>query len=544
MKKIQQIDIKKIYSWAIFTLAVLNIIVFIFIANKIYFRLDLTEGQKYSISKPSVEILKDLQDQLIIEYYYNDKSKEVSEMALVIQYVVDMLKEYESAAKGKLNVIIRELNFEKNAGDIADLESQGLQSFALSESGTAESKSLLGISGIIVKYKGQQKVIPTVYSDVGFEFRLDVEIKKLIGSGGGNGIGILMASKGKDLDKDFKYIRQVVSKEYNDVRIISSGDGIPKDIGTIVIIGGDELTDFDIFGLDQFFMNGGKAFIVQNGIDVTISQYGIYATPKDNKLINLLAFYGITINKDLVGDNDSYTPLPQRNGIFVQQNRYPIWPKIKANNFNKESPVVNEMETLNMFWPSSITIDEKIKNNAKVLFKTTKESWVQKNDYKLDIETYKYPVQEGVKEYDLAYSFEGELTSFFKGQNIPKNEKNPDSVYDSEKLDAGKTKIVVIANEFFLDSNFAGNEELLLLMNGIDSLSKDASLIQIRNKGKFSKPLYKAKNQFQLNTYKNIIIGFTTYFIPLLFIILAIVLNFRRKIINKKVKDLFVKSSN
>ncbi|HPO50784.1 MAG TPA: Gldg family protein, partial [Spirochaetota bacterium] len=91
MKKIQQIDIKKIYSWAIFTLAVLNIIVFIFIANKIYFRLDLTEGQKYSISKPSVEILKDLQDQLIIEYYYNDKSKEVSEMALVIQYVVDML---------------------------------------------------------------------------------------------------------------------------------------------------------------------------------------------------------------------------------------------------------------------------------------------------------------------------------------------------------------------------------------------------------------------------------------------------------------------
>ncbi|HPO50766.1 MAG TPA: Gldg family protein, partial [Spirochaetota bacterium] len=337
---------------------------------------------------------------------------------------------------------------------------------------------------------------------------------------------------------------QVVSKEYNDVRIIASGDGIPKDIGTIVIIGGDELTDFDIFGLDQFFMNGGKAFIVQNGIDVTISQYGIYATPKDNKLINLLTFYGITINKDLVGDNDSYTPLPQRNGIFVQQNRYPIWPKIKANNFNKESPVVNEMETLNMFWPSSITIDEKIKNNAKVLFKTTKESWVQKNDYKLDIETYKYPVQEGVKEYDLACSFEGELTSFFKGQNIPKNEKNPDSVYDSEKLDAGKTKIVVIANEFFLDSNFAGNEELLLLMNGIDSLSKDASLIQIRNKGKFSKPLYKAKNQFQLNTYKNIIIGFTTYFIPLLFIILAIVLNFRRKFINKKVKDLFVKSSN
>ncbi|HOV12851.1 MAG TPA: GldG family protein [Spirochaetota bacterium] len=544
MKKIKELDIKKLYSWGIFLLAVLNIIVFIFIANKIYFRMDLTEGQKYSISKPSVDILKNLQDQLVIEYYYNDKSKELSEMALVIQYVVDMLKEYESASKGKVNVIIRELNFEKNAGDIADLESQGLQTFALSESGKAESKSLLGLSGIIVKYKGQQRSIPTVYSDVGFEFRLDVEIKKLTGTGSEGGVGVLMSSKGKTLDKDYKYVEQVISKEYNDVRIINPGDGIPKDIGTLVLIGGDDLTDYDLFGIDQFFMNGGKAFVALNGIDVAISQYGIYATPKDNKLMQLLAYYGIRVNKDLIGDNDSYTPLPQRNGIFVQQNRYPIWPKIKSNNFNSKNPIVNDMENLNLFWASSISIDDRVKSNAEWLFKTTKSSWAQQGDYKLDIETYKYPVQEGAKEFEMAYVFEGEVASFFKDQPVPKNDKNPQETYTGTRYDNGKTKIIIIGNEFFIDSNFAGNDELLLLMNGIDALSKDTSLIQIRNKGKFSKPLYKAKNQLQHDTYKNIIIGFTTYFIPLLFIILAVVLNFRRKLINKKIKDSFVKSSN
>ena len=544
MKKNIEFNIKKLYSWGVFLLAVLNVIAFIFITNKIYFRLDLTEGQKYSISKPSVDVLKSLDDQLVIEYYYNDKSKELSEMASVIQYVIDMLKEYESASKGRATVIIKELNFEKNAGDIADLESQGLQTFALSESGKSESKSLLGLSGIIIKYKGQQRSIPTVYSDVGFEFRLDVEIKKVAGTGSEGGIGILMASKGKSLENDFKYIDQVISREYNDVRVLTIGEGIPNDIGTLVIIGGDDLTDFDLFAIDQFFMNGGKAFVASNGIDVNISQYGIYATPKDNKLLALLGYYGIRVNRDLVGDNDSYNPLPQRNGIFVQQNRYPIWPKIKANNFNSKNPIVSDLESLNLFWPSSITIEDRAKGSGEWLFKTTKSSWAQQGDFKLDIETYKYPVQEGSKEYEIAYLFDGEVSSYFKDQPVPKKLSNPQETYTGNRYDSGRAKIIIVGNEFFLESNFSGNDELLFLMNSIDSLSKDTSLIQIRNKGKFSKPLYKAKNQFQQDAYKNIVIAFTTYFVPLLIIILAIGLNFRRKLLNKKVKETFIKSSN
>ncbi|MBP5706321.1 MAG: hypothetical protein J6W76_03470 [Spirochaetales bacterium] len=38
---------KRIQSWAILVLVVLNIIAFIFIANKAYVRFDMTEGKKY-----------------------------------------------------------------------------------------------------------------------------------------------------------------------------------------------------------------------------------------------------------------------------------------------------------------------------------------------------------------------------------------------------------------------------------------------------------------------------------------------------------------
>ncbi|OHD12297.1 MAG: hypothetical protein A2086_10750 [Spirochaetes bacterium GWD1_27_9] len=539
MKNIGEVKTKNIYSWLIFGLIILNIVAFIFLANKLYFRIDLTEGQKYSIGKPTVDLLKQLNDPLIIEYYYNDKAKEVSEMALIIQYIEDMLKEYESAGRGKVNVLIKEVSYEKKPQETAELEEQGLQPFSLSESGQTESKSLLGLSGIILKYKKDQKVLSAVYSDMGFEFRLDVEIKKLISSEK-ESIAILTASENKNIYKEYQYVRQVAEKEYSDVRVMDPGTNIPKEVSTIIILGGDTLTDYDIFQIDQFLMNGGKAFVALNGLTVEIQQQGIFALPSSSKLLTLLESYGIKVNKDLVGDNDSYNPLPQRQGLFVQQNRYPIWPKIKSTNFNKKNAIVDKLEGLNIFWGSSIDADDKIKSQVEFLFKTTDKSWVQKQDYKLDIETYKYPMQEGVKSYNLACAFSGNLNSFFTGKDVPKNEKNSTVTYEGSRLDKGNTKIVVVANEFFLQSDFAGNDELLFLMNSVDWLSKDQSLISIRNKGKFTKPLDKAINQQQTDFFKTIIIGFTTFFIPVIFIAFGIILNLRRKIRDKKLKESFL----
>jgi len=144
MKNNDKLTNKKVQSWIIFGLAILNIVAFIVLSNKLYFRIDMTEGQKYSISKATKDLLKKLDNNLILEYYYNDKSKEVKEVAQVIQYVEDMLKEYENAGKGLVNVVIKELSYEKPKDQalIAEIEQKGIQQFALSESGSTESKSL------------------------------------------------------------------------------------------------------------------------------------------------------------------------------------------------------------------------------------------------------------------------------------------------------------------------------------------------------------------------------------------------------------------
>jgi ABC-type uncharacterized transport system involved in gliding motility auxiliary subunit len=536
MKNIKDLTITKLSSWIIFVLILLNIVAFIFVANKFYFRIDMTDGQKYSLSKPTTNIIKNLKNSLIIEYYYNDKSKEMKDMAQTIQYVSDMLKEYENNSSGKINILIKELSYEKNKAQIAEIQQAGIQEFALNEQGDTEAKTLVGFSGIIIKYQDQQRVIPSIYNDNGFEYTLDLEIQKIIGEGGGK-LAIITGGQGQ-VDKDYAYVKQVTEKEFSEVVVLYPGMDIPEDVKTLIIIGGQSFGDYDQFQIDQFFMRGGSAFIALNGINVIFQQYDIYAEPANNKLNELLASYGIKVNKNLIGDNDSYNALPQRgpDGI-LRKNRYPIWPKIKSANINKKHSAIAETDSLNLFWPSSIDIDPKLKGSAEVLAKTTSSSWEETNDYKLDIQTYQYPVQEGKKEFNIAYAINGNLDSYFKGKEAPKNAKG--DVYKGEKLDSGKAKIIIIGNEYFIQNNFAGNEELLFLMNSVDWMSKDSSLVEIRNKGKFFKPLDKALNQKEYENSKNFIIIFTTYIIPLLLIITGFVVFFVRKSVNKKVINQF-----
>lgn len=532
----ENVTTKKIESWLLFILILLNILIFIFISNRVYFRFDLTEGQRYSISKPTKDLLKKLDNTLVIEYFYNNKCKDIKEMAQVVQYVEDILKEYENAGNGLVNTVIKELSYEKSndMALISELEQKGIKPFALSEGGTTESRSLLGFSGIIVTYKNNSKVVSPIFNDQGFEFRLDVEIQKLIG-GGGSTIGVIFACDGLSFAQNYSYVNKICENEFEDIKLISSGQNIPNDITTLLIIGGDNLTDYDIFQIDQFLVNGGKAFIALSGIQVIMQEYGLFAIPADSILFNLLSHYGIHVAKDLVGDNESYAPIIQG----FSKARYPLWLKIKSKNFNIKSPIVNELESLRILWASSVKVEDRVKQYSEILFTTTNSSWAQTSDFKLDLESYKYPIQEGKNQYSLALSYQGPIESFFKDKEIPKNLNGKDT-FTGNKVTKGNTQIVVVGSEFFLNNDFGGNDEFLFLMNSLDWLAKESSLISIRNKGKFSKPLDKAKDSNQYEFFKNFIIAFTTYFLPIVFIIIAIILFIFKKNKDKKIKDYFL----
>lgn len=545
MIKLDKSDTNRIQIWLIYIFIILNIIAFILLSDKIYFRLDLTNGKKFSVSKPTKELLRKInkENPLIIEYYYNDKVKEHSAMSSVLQYVEDILNEYKRSSKGSTEVIIKQLSYEKDGALIDDLEQIGISSFPLSERQKAESKTLLGISGIVIKYKDDFAVIPVIYNDIGFEYMLDTEIDKLIEKERGT-IGIMYNQSQRNFEKEYTFVKYAAQNEFSTIKMVNSGENIPEDVTVLLIIGGENLTDYDLFQIDQFLMNGGKAFVALGGVEVIMNpQYGMFGIPNSSKLFNLMASYGIKINIDMIGDNESFNPYMQvDNYNNYTPVRYPIWPKIVSSNINKDHPTVDGLEGFNLFWASSIDIDNKIKEYTTPLFHTTEKSWAEKNtdNFQLSYDQYLYPVQQAEKAFTMGYAFKGKLESYFKDKDIPEN-TGGDAEFKGNKIDSGETQLVVIGNDLFLWDTLIEKDQnaQIFLMNSLDWFSKDHSLIEIRKKGRFEKPLDKEANETLFNKKKNFIIAFSSFVVPLFFIALAVLLLILRRIKNNKIKSLY-----
>ena len=542
MKKLDKQDTNRIQIWGIYILIILNIITFILLSDKIYFRIDMTEGKKFSISKPTKELLKKINKEkpLIIEYYYNDKFKEHSAMALIAQYVEDILNEYKRISKGSVDVIIKTLSYDNDAALISDLENVGITPFPLSEREKAESKTLLGISGILVKYGDDVSVIPVIYNDVGFEYMLDTEIDKILEKDRGT-IGIMFNVSQRNFDQDYTFVKYAAENEFSNIIMINSGENIPPEVSVLFIIGGEKITDYDIFQIDQFLMNGGKAFIALGGVNIIINpQYGMFGFPNESKLFDLLSSYGIKINIDMIGDNESFNPYMERDAYGYSPQRYPIWPKIISSNINKDHPAVDGLEAFNLFWASSIDIDNKIKQNAVSLFHTTEKSWSEKENFQLQSQQYMYPIQQGEKAFDMAFAFQGKLESYFKNKEIPENKENNTS-FTGNKINSGETQLVVIGDDIFLWDNLIEKDQnaQIFILNSMDWFSKDHSLIEIRKKGRFTKPLDKVTNETQFKIRQKIIIIVSTIIIPFLFCLLALLLYVIRQIKNNKIKSLY-----
>jgi len=508
--------------------------------DKMYVRFDFTEGKKYSLSKPTTDIVRKLDNKLVINYYYEKRAKEAPGFNQVIQYINDTLKEYEGISKGMIEYKVNELSYENpdHRQKIDEIEQKGIRTVSLSQTEGTEQKSTLGFSGITLDYKGKSSVMGVLFSDQRFEYNLDVEIQKLVGQSN-HKVGIYVSSVDKTLENNYRSAYRYIANEYSELKNITNTSEITEDLEVLILIGGDLLSNDDIFYIDQFVMKGGKLICLTNGVKLNLNnQYGgPQAFPSGNKIIDLLRNYGITINKDLVGDNESYNPVVQRNNIGLPEKfRYPLWIKVTSDNINKKNPIVEDFDDFNLFWASSITFDESIKDNVDVLIKTTKKAWSMDNDYKVDLDTYKYPVQEGNNQYNLGIIYDGKVKSYFidKTKDIPNKEIVP--------ILEGNSKIMVVANEEFVTNDFVVNrdDELLMLLNVIDSFTKDGSLIQIRNKGRFIKPLNKIYNVEMLVTLKNVIIFITTYLLPILILVIAYGVISKRK---NKYKILQVKIS-
>ncbi|MDZ4216941.1 MAG: GldG family protein, partial [Candidatus Gracilibacteria bacterium] len=258
-------------------LIVLGILVLLNILSlRYFFRFDWTQNKQYSISDSTVSILHDLDDLVTVKAYFSD---DLPPQALPIrQYVQDLLSEYKAYGSGHFDY---EFVDPSTNSDVAqEASGLGVQEIRMQvvENDSLQVKN--GYMGIGLFFGGNTEGIPVLQAEElgNLEYDLTSRILKMSQpremvvaflSGHGEheiGTGVPFVDQGKDVD--YAIAGQQMRANYA-VRTLdfSAGDTL-EGVDVLVVAGPKrDLSDRDIFEIDQYLLQGGKAVFLIDGID-------------------------------------------------------------------------------------------------------------------------------------------------------------------------------------------------------------------------------------------------------------------------------------
>jgi ABC-type uncharacterized transport system involved in gliding motility auxiliary subunit len=258
------------------------------------------------------------------------------------------------------------------------------------------------------------------------------------------------------------------------------------------------LTDWQLFNLDQYIINGGKAAIFANSYQGIMEQ--AVCNLLDLNIGDFLKNYGIAIGEDVLVDARSATvSVPVRRGFFNfnQQVQLPYLPNI--NNFNKENIITRDLVQLQTFFPSSVdtTLAESKGYEIEGLMYTSENSGRDRGlSIRMDPNRFQNLSAYQEKSIPVAAIVKGNFTSFFAETGPPEkpipSEENEDSGgQETEEYDGTfkasseiENRLLVVGDGNIVIDRYVQNNPwgIMFMLNVADWLVQAESLISIRSK--------------------------------------------------------------
>jgi gliding-associated putative ABC transporter substrate-binding component GldG len=452
---------------ALIILAILILINIISVFN--FFRLDLTENGKYTLSKSSRKIVRQLDDIISIKVYFSRKLPPT--MANHAQQVYDILKEYAVYGKGNIR-----LEFIDPSSDVhlkQEMRGLGIPEVQLDVIQKDKREIMPVYLGIALFYGDQREIHPVVKDTANLEYKITSSIKKLIEPRRPS-LGILMNDSLHSIYAGYSMAARSMSEQYQLVEVdIPKTDNVITDtnIRTLLVVGPTNVKKNVKMALDHFVMRGGRIIFL---IDQMRLANGLSMQQLNTGLDDLLDQYGFTVRRDLALDR-SCQIIGFRSGNSSFMLPYPFAVKALNPNFDKNNPAVKDLDSVSFQWISTITNSPREGVEYSALIKTTRYAWRQEGYFNLNPQYVIPPQREkDYSQFNLLMMGKGSFASLFEP-----GKKSPETY-------------VIVAG----DSDFAGDaiaqnapEGLLLLQNLVDWLTLSDDLISIRSRGISDRPI-------------------------------------------------------
>ena len=497
------------------------------LAQNLFFRIDLTEENRYSMNDATKKVLEELQDQVYIEVYLEGDFP--SGFKRLQKAVKETLNEFKIYGGKNIQFTFTDPNdFPTNKARNQfhqNLTEKGMQPSNLVDMEDGKRTEKIMFPWAVVRYG--LKEIPILLltgnqsnstpqeqlnaSIENLEYALVDGIRKITQSEYKKkiafieGHGELNMFETRDIELSLS--------EYYDVARVHLPSVVNLDQFDLIIVAKPDtaIHNHDVFKIDQHIVKGGKAIFLVDPMRIhldSVGEEGTYSFPLELGLNELLFKYGVRINNDLIQDFYSAL-LPMVTGYVGEKSQTQLMPwrfYPVINNFSNHPITKNLGPVLTKFVSTIDTVKAKGINKIPLLL-TSKNSRifpapvrVNFNDARLDLEPSIF--KNGP--LPIGYLLEGKFESMFKNRltkdtketfNYKEKGEKPTKVIvfsDGDiirnEVSPKKDKILPLGYDRYMRITFANRD---LIMNAVDYLIDDSGLMQARTKKVELRPLDK-----------------------------------------------------
>lgn len=493
-----------------FLLAVLALGILVVVnalSYRYFFRGDLTATRKYTLSDATKKVLAGLDDMVNIKVYL---SRELPPyMAPVTDQVKDMLEEYRIHARGNLD--IEYLDPAEDPALQQKMQFIGIPQLRLNIMEKDRAAITTAYMGLAIFYGDSKEVIPALTDLATLEYDLTGKILRVQNSAVKT-IGFLTGHGEPGLESGLTILNRELREQYYTRTVATaSGEAIPPEVSVLVVAAPRQLTERELFAIDQYIMRGGKAVFLIDGVEP--QERSMQGTLIDSPVTKLIEHYGVKVLPELVLDqlceNASF-----RSGPYDVMVPYPFWVRVVRQREETDHPIVVNIKSMVMPWASPLDVVKEKQGSRQVviLAESSPYSWTMKGSFDLTPrEDIAVPDESAMRPQVLALALSGAFTSYFADKPVPPTEKEG-GIQEPEAGKAGQaknknalataqpeavkespeTRIIVAGNARFITDNFIsqfdGNRAFLL--NAIDWCTADDALMGIRARESGTSTLY------------------------------------------------------
>jgi ABC-2 type transport system permease protein len=481
------------------------------LTNRFFFRLDLTQEKRYTISDATQNLLTNLEDEVFVKVYLTGKSLPADFRRLETS-VRETLDEFKIYGGKNIKYVFVDINSEikdekKRNQKFIEIAEKGIPPTDINFKEEGKSSRSRILPGAVITYqdrelgvlllKGNKMSSPQEVlnqSNENVEYQLASAIKQLT------------IQEKKKIGFFVEYSRLPYINQIDLITALKkSYDLYPVDMKP-----DQNFDDSDKYKIDQFIMNGGKALFFMDAVKVdSAAREGSLCQPMSINLEDLLFKYGIRLNFNLIKDAQMCAAIPMNVGDFGNQSNIKMipWQYFPLINNFGNSPIVRNLDAVYTKYVGTLDTVRADGIKKTPLMMTSKYTQLLKAPAVMsynfaskdqNVEQYKAGVQ------TISVLLEGKFESLFNNRILPNDLRAA-----TFKAKGKETKIVVCSDGDIPTNTFSKkyNQPLPLgfdeysgntfankdfVMNAMDYLLDENGVISARNKEVKLRPLDKS----------------------------------------------------